>query len=141
MFHQRYSTNTFPSWDKLPAVSLHRHNGEINTVEGNQNWMNAREPELDSLVWGSEIENLKPIVDVTSSDTGRLDNVVELVTLAGRDIRHTLKMCIPQAWEKDPDMPPLVKGFFRYHSALMEPWDGPASIAFSDGELRRPCAG
>jgi glutamate synthase (ferredoxin) len=133
LFHQRYSTNTFPSWDKCQPFHFIAHNGEINTVEGNQNWMRAREPELDSLIWGSEIENLKPIVDVNSSDTGRLDNVVELVTLGGRDIKHTLKMLIPQAWEKDPDMPPLVKGFFRYHSSLMEPWDGPASIVFSDG--------
>jgi glutamate synthase (ferredoxin) len=135
LFHQRYSTNTFPSWDKCQPFRFLCHNGEINTVEGNQNWMKAREPELDSLVWGSEIEHLKPIVDVTSSDTGRLDNVVELVTLGGRDLRHTLKMMIPQAWEKDPDMTPAVKGFFRYHSSLMEPWDGPASIVFGDGNL------
>ena len=135
IFHQRYSTNTFPSWDKAQPFRFLCHNGEINTIEGNQNWMKAREPELNSPVWGSEIERLKPIVDVTSSDTGRLDNVVELLTLAGRDIRHALKMLIPQAWEKDPDLPPAVKGFFRYHAALMEPWDGPASIVFSDGTL------
>ena len=134
LFHQRYSTNTFPSWDKCQPFHFVAHNGEINTVEGNQNWMRARETELDSLVWGSEIEQLKPIVDLTSSDTGRLDNVVELLTLGGRDIRHALKMLIPQAWEKDPDMPPQIKGFFRYHSALMEPWDGPASVIFSDGQ-------
>jgi glutamate synthase (ferredoxin) len=135
IFHQRYSTNTFPSWDKAQPFRFLCHNGEINTVEGNQNWMRAREPELNSPVWGSEIERLKPIVDITSSDTGRLDNVVELITLAGRDLRHTIKMMIPQAWEKDPDLPPAVKGFFRYHAALMEPWDGPASIVFSDGTL------
>jgi glutamate synthase (ferredoxin) len=135
IFHQRYSTNTFPSWDKAQPFRFLCHNGEINTVEGNQNWMRAREPELNSPVWGSEIERLKPIVDITSSDTGRLDNVVELITLAGRDLRHSIKMMIPQAWEKDPDLPPAVKGFFRYHAALMEPWDGPASIVFSDGTL------
>lgn len=135
IFHQRYSTNTFPSWDKAQPFRFLCHNGEINTIEGNQNWMQAREPELNSLVWGSEIEHLKPIVDTTSSDTGRLDNVVELITLGGRDLRHTLKMMIPQAWEKDPDLPPAVKGFFRYHAALIEPWDGPASIVFSDGTL------
>ncbi|MDW8351363.1 MAG: glutamate synthase subunit alpha, partial [Anaerolineae bacterium] len=100
IFHQRYSTNTFPSWDKAQPFRFLCHNGEINTVEGNQNWMRAREPELNSPIWGSEIEHLKPIVDVTSSDTGRLDNVIELLTLGGRDIRHAIKMCIPQAWEK-----------------------------------------
>ncbi len=135
IFHQRYSTNTFPSWEKAQPFRFLCHNGEINTVEGNQNWMRAREPELNSPIWGSEIEHLKPIVDVTSSDTGRLDNVIELLTLGGRDIRHAIKMCIPQAWEKDPDLSPAVKGFFRYHAALMEPWDGPASIVFSDGTL------
>jgi glutamate synthase (ferredoxin) len=135
LFHQRYSTNTFPTWERAQPFRFIAHNGEINTVEGNQNWMKAREPELDSLVWGSEVDHIKPIVDTDSSDTGRLDNVVELVALGGRDLRHTLKMLIPQAWEKDPDMPPAVKGFFRYHSALMEPWDGPASIVFSDGTL------
>ncbi|GIV83967.1 MAG: glutamate synthase [Candidatus Roseilinea sp.] len=135
IFHQRYSTNTFPSWEKAQPFRFLCHNGEINTVEGNQNWMRAREPELNSPIWGSEIEHLKPIVDVTSSDTGRLDNVIELLTLGGRDIRHAVKMCIPQAWEKDPDLSPAVKGFFRYHAALMEPWDGPASIVFSDGTL------
>ncbi|MDW8395154.1 MAG: glutamate synthase-related protein [Anaerolineae bacterium] len=135
LFHQRYSTNTLPTWERAQPFRFLCHNGEINTIEGNQNWMRAREPELDSLIWGSEIENLKPIVDLNSSDTGRLDNVIELLTLGGRDIRHAIKMCIPQAWEKDPDLSPAVKGFFRYHASLMEPWDGPASIVFSDGEL------
>ncbi len=135
LFHQRYSTNTFPTWERAQPFRFIAHNGEINTVEGNQNWMKAREPELDSLIWGSEIDQLKPIVDTNSSDTGRLDNVVELVTLGGRDLRHTLKMMIPQAWEKDPDLAPAEKGFFRFHAALMEPWDGPASIVFSDGTL------
>ncbi len=135
LFHQRYSTNTLPTWERAQPFRFICHNGEINTIEGNQNWMHAREPELDSLIWGSEIDNLKPIVDVTSSDTGRLDNVLELITLGGRDIRHAIKMCIPQAWEKDPDLSPQVKGFFRYHASLMEPWDGPASIVFSDGQL------
>ncbi len=135
LFHQRYSTNTLPTWERAQPFRFICHNGEINTIAGNQNWMHAREPELDSLIWGSEIEHLKPIVDVTSSDTGRLDNVLELLTLGGRDIRHAIKMCIPQAWEKDPDLSAQVKGFFRYHASLMEPWDGPASIVFSDGQL------
>jgi glutamate synthase (ferredoxin) len=133
LFHQRYSTNTFPSWDKAQPFRFIAHNGEINTIEGNQLWMTAREPDLDSLVWGAEIDQLKPIIDESSSDTGRLDNAVELLTLAGRDVRHALKMLIPPPWEKDPDMAPSIKNFFRYHSALMEPWDGPASIVYSDG--------
>jgi glutamate synthase (ferredoxin) len=135
VFHQRYSTNTFPTWDKAQPFRFIAHNGEINTVEGNELWMRAREPDLDSLVWGAEIEKLKPIIDEETSDTGRLDNAAELITLGGRDIKHSLKMLIPPPWEKDPDMSPSVKNFFRYHSALMEPWDGPASIAFSDGYM------
>ncbi len=135
VFHQRYSTNTFPTWDKAQPFRFLAHNGEINTVEGNQLWMRAREPDLDSLVWGTEIESLKPIIDEETSDTGRLDNALELLTLGGRDIKHALKMMIPPPWEKDPDMSPAVKNFFRFHSALMEPWDGPASIVFSDGYM------
>jgi glutamate synthase (ferredoxin) len=135
VFHQRYSTNTFPTWDKAQPFRFIAHNGEINTVEGNQLWMKAREPDLDSLIWGAGIENLKPIINEHSSDTGRLDNAVELLTLGGRDIKHALKMLIPPPWEKDPDMSPAVKNFFRFHSALMEPWDGPASIVFSDGYM------
>ena len=135
VFHQRYSTNTFPTWDKAQPFRFVAHNGEINTVEGNQTWMRSREPDLVSPVWGDAIEDLKPIIDTGSSDTGRLDNAVELITLAGRDVRHSLKMLIPPPWEKDPDLSPAVKNFFRFHSALMEPWDGPASIVFSDGYL------
>ena len=135
LFHQRYSTNTMPNWERCQPFRFMCHNGEINTVDGNQIWMKAREPQLDSLVWGSEIESLKPIVDVTTSDTGRLDNTIELLTLAGRDLRHSLKMCVPSAWEKYQDLQPGIKGFWRYHSALMEPWDGPAAMAFADGTL------
>ncbi|MCX6018541.1 MAG: glutamate synthase-related protein [Chloroflexi bacterium] len=133
LFHQRYSTNTFPTWDKAQPFRFIAHNGEINTVEGNQRWMTAREADFDSPIWGTEIDSLKPIINEHSSDTGRLDNAVELLTLGGRDIRHSLKMLVPPPWEKDPDMSPSVKNFFRYHSSLMEPWDGPASICFSDG--------
>jgi glutamate synthase (ferredoxin) len=133
VFHQRYSTNTFPTWDKAQPFRFIAHNGEINTVEGNQRWMTAREADLDSPIWGAETEKLTPIINEQSSDTGRLDNAVELLTMGGRDIRHSLKMLVPPPWEKDPDMSPSVKNFFRYHSALMEPWDGPASICFSDG--------
>ena len=135
LFHQRYSTNTLPNWERCQPFRLLCHNGEINTVEGNQIWMKAREPDLQSPVWGNEIDNIKPIIDEAGSDTSRLDNVVELLTLAGRDVRHAMKMCVPAAWEKYQDLSSAVKGFFRYHSALMEPWDGPASLVFSDSEL------
>jgi glutamate synthase (ferredoxin) len=133
LFHQRYSTNTLPTWERAQPFRFMCHNGEINTLQGNINWMRAREPMLESLIWGGEIDDLKPIIDEASSDSGMFDNVLELLNLGGRDITHSIKMMVPQAWEKDPDMPPAVKGFFRYHAALMEPWDGPASIAFTDG--------
>jgi len=135
LFHQRYSTNTMPNWERCQPFRFLCHNGEINTVDGNQVWMKAREPELQSPIWGDEIDSLKPIVNINSSDTGRLDNTLELLTLAGRDLRHSLKMCVPSAWEKYQDLQAGIKGFWRYHSALMEPWDGPASMAFSDGTL------
>ncbi len=133
LFHQRYSTNTLPTWERAQPFRFMCHNGEINTLQSNINWMKAREPMLESLIWGSQIEDLKPIIDEASSDSGMFDNVLELLNLGGRDIAHSIKMMMPQAWEKDPDMPPAVKGFFRYHAALMEPWDGPASIVFTDG--------
>ncbi len=133
LFHQRYSTNTLPTWERAQPFRFMCHNGEINTLQGNINWMKAREPMLESLVWGGDIDDVKPIIDEASSDSGMFDNVLELLTLGGRDITHAIKMMVPQAWEKDTDMPPAVKGFFRYHASLMEPWDGPASIVFTDG--------
>lgn len=137
VFHQRYATNTFPTWERAQPFRFMCHNGEINTVQGNANWMRAREGSfgIDSPYWGSATELLRPIVDETTSDTGMFDNALELFTLAGRDIRHVMKMMVPQAWEKDPDMPNAQKGFFRYHASLMEPWDGPASLLWTDGFL------
>ncbi len=133
LFHQRYSTNTMPTWERAQPFRFMCHNGEINTLQANINWMRARESQLESLIWGSEIDDLSPIIDEASSDSGMFDNVLELLTSGGRDITHAVKMMAPQAWEKDPDMSPAVKGFFRYHAGMMEPWDGPAGIAFSDG--------
>jgi glutamate synthase (ferredoxin) len=135
VFHQRYATNTFPTWERAQPFRFMCHNGEINTVQGNANWMRAREASLESLYWGSEITHLRPIIDETTSDTGMFDNALELLTLGGRDIRHAMKMMVPQAWEKDPDMPTAQKGFYRYHASLMEPWDGPASLLWTDGAL------
>lgn len=135
VFHQRYSTNTFPTWERAQPFRFIAHNGEINTIDGNANWMKAREADLHSPVWGDETGGLAPIIDENSSDSGRFDNALELLTLGGRDLRHAMKMMTPQAWEKDPDMPNVIKGFFRYHASLMEPWDGPAALAFSDGAL------
>lgn len=135
VFHQRYSTNTFPSWDKCQPFRYMCHNGEINTIDGNVAWMTAREAHLESPIWGADIEHLKPICNTESSDSGRFDNALELLVLGGRDIRHAMKMMVPQAWEKDPDMPNAARGFFRYHASLMEPWDGPASLVWTDGVL------
>jgi len=135
VFHQRYSTNTFPTWERAQPFRFIAHNGEINTIDGNSNWMKAREADLHSPVWGDETAGLAPIIDENSSDSGKFDNALELLTLGGRDLRHAMKMMTPQAWEKDPDMPNVIKGFFRYHSSLMEPWDGPAALTFSDGTL------
>lgn len=137
VFHQRYATNTFPTWERAQPFRFMCHNGEINTVQGNANWMRAREGSFgsESPYWGTAIDLLKPIIDETTSDTGMFDNALELLTLGGRDIRHAMKMMVPQAWEKDPDMPNAQKGFFRYHASLMEPWDGPASLLWTDGFL------
>src|SRR5205085_1494558 len=109
------------------------HNGEINTRAGNQNWTRAREATLRSDVWGDRIDELKPIIQAGGSDSSTLDNVLEAVVLSGRDIRHAFMMLIPEAWENMPNMPKDRRAFYEYHACLSEPWDGPASIAFTDG--------
>jgi len=135
LFHQRYSTNTFPNWFLAQPFRFLGHNGEINTLQGNRNWMRAREPELKSAVWGERIRELLPIIQPGGSDSAQLDNVLELLMVSGRDILHSLMMLIPEAWQKMPDMDPTIAEFFRYHACLTEPWDGPAAITFSDGTL------
>lgn len=140
LFHQRYSTNTYPTWERAQPFRLLCHNGEINTLPGNIAWMRARERYLGSAVWdihtGTKcIAPPLPILDTEGSDSAMLDNALELLALSGRETPHALMMLVPEAWEQIADMSPAVRAFYRYHSALMEPWDGPAAIAFSDGRI------
>jgi glutamate synthase (NADPH/NADH) large chain/glutamate synthase (ferredoxin) len=135
VFHQRYSTNTFPTWPLAQPFRFLGHNGEINTLQGNVNWMRAREPELKSRVWGSDIEKLKPIIIPGGSDSAMLDNVMEALVQSGRGLLHAMLMLVPSSWERMPDLDPAWRDFYEYHACLMEPWDGPAALAFSDGRL------
>src|SRR3954471_23968722 len=135
VFHQRYSTNTLPSWPLAQPFRLVAHNGEINTLWGNRNAMTMRQPMLSSPVWGKKIERLREVIRPEGSDSASLDNAMELLTRSGRDVVHTSMMMVPQAWEKYPDLDPGVKAFYEYHQCVLEPWDGPAAIAFTDGVL------
>ncbi|KAJ3670906.1 hypothetical protein LUZ60_008332 [Juncus effusus] len=134
LVHSRFSTNTFPSWDRAQPMRVIGHNGEINTLRGNKNWMKAREGLLkcDKLGPGS-MKKLLPIVDATSSDSGAFDGVLELLIRAGRSLPEAVMMMIPEAWQNDENMDPKRKALYEYFSALMEPWDGPALISFTDG--------
>ncbi len=135
LVHQRFSTNTFPSWQLAHPYRYICHNGEINTLRGNVNWMHARQSVLASPLFGDDIKELLPIITPGGSDSAMLDNAVELLTLAGRDLPHVMSMLIPEAWDHDPTMPEDVKAFYEYHASLMEPWDGPAAVAFTDGRV------
>ena len=134
MVHQRFSTNTFPSWKLAHPYRYVCHNGEINTVRGNVNWMNARESTLESDLFGSDISKIFPVIRPNLSDTGSLDNAVEFLTLGGRSLPHVMAMLIPEAWDADSTMPQEKRDFYEYHASLMEPWDGPAAVAFTDGK-------
>jgi glutamate synthase (NADPH) large chain len=133
MVHSRFSTNTFPNWARAHPYRYISHNGEINTLRGNINWMHARESMFQSELFGTDIRHVVPVIDDTGSDSGMLDNVLELLVLAGRSLPHAVMMMIPEPWNKHESMSPEVRDFYEYHAALMEPWDGPASIAFTDG--------
>ncbi len=135
VFHQRYSTNTLPSWSLAQPFRLLAHNGEINTLWGNRNAMTMRQPMLASPVWGTKIERLREVIWKEGSDSASLDNAMELLVRSGRDLVHASMMTIPQAWEKYSDLDPGVKAFYEYHQCLLEPWDGPAALAFTDGVL------
>ncbi|HUK91069.1 MAG TPA: glutamate synthase large subunit, partial [Blastocatellia bacterium] len=135
LVHSRFSTNTFPSWARAHPYRYIAHNGEINTLRGNVNWMHARESMFQSRLFGQEIDKVLPVIDPRGSDSGMFDNVAELLTLAGRSLPHVLMMMIPEPWSSHESMSDEKKAFYEYHSCLMEPWDGPASIAFSDGEV------
>ena len=135
VFHQRYSTNTLPSWPLAQPFRLLAHNGEINTLWGNRNAMLAREPALAAPVWERDVELLKPVIWAEGSDSTSLDNAFELLVRSGRDPVHALMMLLPEAWERIPEMHPALRSFYEYHAGLMEPWDGPAALAFSDGVI------
>ncbi|MER7607249.1 glutamate synthase large subunit [Nocardioides sp. NPDC127503] len=131
--HSRFSTNTFPSWPLSHPFRFIAHNGEINTVMGNRNWMKARESLLASELIPGDLERLFPICTEGASDSASFDEVLELLHLAGRSLPHAMLMMIPEAWEKHEEMDPARKAFYEFHSSLMEPWDGPASVVFTDG--------
>jgi glutamate synthase domain-containing protein 2/glutamate synthase domain-containing protein 1/glutamate synthase domain-containing protein 3 len=133
LIHSRYSTNTFPTWDLAQPFRFLAHNGEINTLRGNINWIGAKKGLLKSKLFGKDIEKLKPIIVPGGSDSASIDNVFELLVLAGRDLTHAMMMLIPSAWEQDTFMKQELRDFYQYHACLMEPWDGPAAIAFTDG--------
>lgn len=132
--HSRFSTNTFPAWALAQPFRLLAHNGEINTIQGNRNWMRARQSQLHSEILG-DLQPLLPIVTPGGSDSASFDEVLELLTFAGRSLPHAIMMMIPEAYENQPDMPAGLRAFYDYHSAVMEPWDGPAAMMFTDGTI------
>jgi glutamate synthase domain-containing protein 2/glutamate synthase domain-containing protein 1/glutamate synthase domain-containing protein 3 len=135
LVHSRFSTNTFPSWELAHPYRMIAHNGEVNTLRGNVNWMRARESQLASELFGSDLEKVMPVVREGGSDSAVFDNVLELLVLSGRSVPHAIMMMVPEAYRTRRDLDPDVKGFYDFHSCLMEPWDGPAAIAFTDGRL------
>jgi glutamate synthase (ferredoxin) len=135
LVHQRFSTNTFPSWPLAHPYRYIAHNGEINTLTGNINWMRAREGLLASDVLGDDLKKVLPVIREGGSDTATFDNVLEFLVMTGRSLPHAILMMIPEPWANHETMSPELKAFYEYHSSLMEPWDGPASIAFTDGTV------
>lgn len=134
MVHSRFSTNTFPSWDRAQPLRFMSHNGEINTVRGNQNWMRARQGVAESEAFGDELEKLFPVVEPDCSDSGTFDNVLEFLLMNGRTLQEAVMMMVPEAWQNHETMSEEKRAFYEYNSCLMEPWDGPASVAFTDGK-------
>jgi glutamate synthase domain-containing protein 2/glutamate synthase domain-containing protein 1/glutamate synthase domain-containing protein 3 len=134
LVHSRFSTNTFPSWDRAHPYRYLAHNGEINTLRGNYNWMQAREALFDSDLFGADTPKIRPIINPNGSDSAMLDNTLELLVLAGRSLAHAMMMLIPEPWSNHESMDDDKRAFYQYHSSLIEPWDGPASIAFTDGK-------
>jgi glutamate synthase (NADPH/NADH) large chain len=133
MVHSRFSTNTFPSWDRAQPNRFMSHNGEINTVKGNINWMRARQGVIQSDLFQDDLQKLFPIVEPDCSDSGTYDNVLEFLLMTGRTLQESVMMMIPEAWQKHESMSDRKRAFYEYHSCVMEPWDGPASIVFTDG--------
>jgi glutamate synthase domain-containing protein 2/glutamate synthase domain-containing protein 1/glutamate synthase domain-containing protein 3 len=135
LVHSRFSTNTFPSWALAHPYRMIAHNGEVNTLRGNVNWMRARESQLASELFGADLEKVMPVVQPGASDSATFDNVLELLVLSGRSIPHAVMMMVPEAYRTRDDLDPDVKGFYDFHSCLMEPWDGPAAVVFTDGRV------
>ena len=135
LVHQRFSTNTFPSWSLAHPYRYIAHNGEINTLRGNINWMRAREALMRSSVLGDDLKKVLPVIAEGGSDSAAFDNVLELLVMAGRSLPHAVLMMIPEPWAGYPAMDPAVRAFYEYHASVMEPWDGPASISFTDGRF------
>ncbi len=133
VYHQRFSTNTLPTWERAQPFRLLSHNGEINTLAGNEAALRAREAEFEAPVWGDTIRQLAPVIDPRGSDSAKLDNTLELLVRSGRDICHSLAMLVPAAWEQHADLSPELQAFYRYHAGLMGAWDGPAALCFADG--------
>ena len=135
LVHSRFSTNTFPSWERAHPYHFIAHNGEINTLRGNVNWMKAREPLLASPLFGADIKKIVPVVNPNGSDSAMFDNVLELMVMGGRSLPEAMMMMIPEPWNGHESMSPEKKAFYEYQSCLMEPWDGPASVVFTDGTM------
>jgi glutamate synthase domain-containing protein 2/glutamate synthase domain-containing protein 1/glutamate synthase domain-containing protein 3 len=133
LVHQRFSTNTFPTWQLAHPFHYIAHNGEINTLRGNVNWMHARQSVLSNPLFGDDLKKLFPIIQPNGSDSAAFDNALELLVMSGRSLPHSMAMLIPEAWSKNRHMNPQKRAFYEYHASLMEPWDGPAAVAFTDG--------
>ncbi|MDF1611766.1 glutamate synthase large subunit [Melioribacteraceae bacterium 09-Me] len=135
MLHMRFSTNTFPTWDLAHPFRMIAHNGEINTLRGNKNWMSARQHVMESPYYGKDLKRMLPISMEEQSDSATFDNVLELLVMSGRSLPHAMMMMIPEAWSKNDLMDPDRKAFYEYHATMMEPWDGPAAVVFTDGNI------
>jgi glutamate synthase (NADPH/NADH) large chain len=135
LVHARFSTNVLPRWDLAQPFRFSAHNGEINTLRGNVSWMRARQAKFRSPLYGSDIAKLRPVIDELGSDSAQFDNALELLTMAGRSVEHAIMMMIPEAWDRNPLMDEERHAFYEFHASLLEPWDGPAAIAFTDGRL------
>ena len=133
MVHSRFSTNTFPSWDRAHPYRYLAHNGEINTLRGNVNWLHAGQTRFQSALFGSDLPKILPVINPDGSDSAMFDNVLELLVLAGRSLPHAMMMMIPEPWSNHESMSEEKRAFYEYHSTMMEPWDGPASMVFTDG--------
>ncbi len=135
MVHSRFSTNTLPSWDRAQPCRYMAHNGEINTLRGNKNWVFARQGLMNSDLFGDELEKLFPVAESHCSDSGTFDNVLEMLVQSGRSLPEAIMMMIPEAWQNHHSMPEGKRAFYEYHSALQEPWDGPAALCFTEGKI------